>query len=71
MDVIGTKIIELRRQNSINNIQNFFQINDLLLNFKQQPIYSDGLWAVFIFHVEHTPITEIELFHWELLRTNM
>lgn len=39
--------------------------HDPLENFMQQPIFTDGLRAVLIFSAEQTPITEVDLFHWE------
>ncbi len=42
-----------------------FPEKEPLMNFMEQPIFTDGLRAVFIFDVDHTPITDIELFHWE------
>ncbi len=36
-----------------------------MMNFMDQPIYTDGLRAVFVFTDEHIDIVDLELFHWE------
>jgi len=34
-------------------------------NFMDQPIYTDGLRAIFVFTDKHIDIVDLELFHWE------
>ena len=36
-----------------------------MMNFMDQPIYTDGLRAVFVFTDKHIDIVDLELFHWE------